>query len=103
MSAGWKSQAVVVAAAIAGGVLSLHVHSFHQFHPTPVGLLAAYLVGAAVCSSGAWCLLAIVGRWRFTNEVVSEMADPRVQQPRWWVEPSLSQESTQESTREADR
>lgn len=71
--AGWKSNATVTGAAVAGGLLSLWVHSFHQFHPTPHGLVAAYIVGATVCGIGAWCLLVAVGRVRLANATVDRI------------------------------
>lgn len=93
MRAGWKSQAAVVAAAIAGGVLSLWVHSFHQFHPTPAGVLVAYVFGALVCGIGMWAFLVVVGGIRDTAADVKGMVtDLGEQQPVWWVEPTLSQE-----------
>lgn len=92
MTASWKSKAAIIAAAIAGGLLSLHVHSFHQFHPTPVGLLVAYTFGALVCGIGMWGLLVVVGLVRDTAADVKAMADPAPQNPIWWVEPRPSQE-----------
>lgn len=92
MTTSWKSKTAIIAAAIAGGLLSLRVHSFHQFHPTPVGLLVAYAFGALVCGIGTWGLLVVIGRVRLVDEHVREMADPREQDPLGWLEPQLSKE-----------
>ncbi len=92
MTASWRSKAAIVVAAIAGGVLSLRVHSFHQFHPTPVGVAVAYVFGALVCGIGMWAFLVVVGKIRDKVADVKAMADPAPQQPMWWVEPPLSQE-----------
>lgn len=94
MSAGWKSNAAIVGAAVAGGLLAVTVYAFHRAAPTAIGVVLAYVVGVAVSGVGASILLSIVGKahvwWSTKCADVSAMADPSPQHPATWREVRLS-------------